>query len=68
MELPTKPFTIVDKDRNVTYTVLGYREPTPEEAQMAVRVFLSKQKKMPKNKQFQIQTLIGAQDPIDDFR
>ena len=61
MQMPTKKFTVLDEERGVRYVVLGYRQPTRQEALQMV--FLQRQQERRKPKKgsvIQILTSIGA--------
>lgn len=61
MEQPNIKTTITDEKNNITYTIFGYRKLTEQEANLAVRRYLSDKKtKKPKQGQtVEIMTIIG---------
>jgi len=64
MELANIPHVVKDEARNNTYTFYAYRELKAWEVRRLLGAFFSGTKRVGKNKQYKMFTLIGGRDPI----
>jgi hypothetical protein len=67
MQLPDTRHVVRDEKRNITYTVMAYRQMSEAEVTATVYNFIAmNRKKIKKNRSYVIYTTIGGRDPIGD--